>query len=62
MSTSLHMLYGVYTEKLTIGRSEEVWTVCVEWKGVGDRRRKMKKSDNRGMSKGIARDNNRRTG
>jgi len=56
------MLYGVYTEKLTIGRSEEVWTVCVEWKGVGDRRRKMKKSDNRGMSKGIARDNNRRTG
>jgi hypothetical protein len=29
------MLYGIYTEKLTVGRSEEVWTVC---RMEGDRR------------------------
>jgi len=49
-------LYGVYTEKLTIGRSEEVWTVCRR-EGKGDTRRKMKKSDSRRMHKGTARDN-----
>jgi hypothetical protein len=60
ISTSPHILYGIYTEKLTTGRSEEVWTVC---RMEGNRRceEEMKKSDNRGMHKGTARDNKWRT-
>jgi len=54
------MLYGIYTEKLTIGRSEEVWTMC-RMEGNRRYRRKMKKSDNRGMPKWIARDNKWKT-